>query len=130
APQGFYLVVEPWPLRRGALVLVALPDNWQAWAMERRYIGPEVPLVKRVAALGADHVCTRGDALFVNGRRQAFILQRDGQGRRLPSWRGCRSLAADEFLVLMPAEASLDGRYFGPLQRGQIIGRLEPLWLR
>ena len=45
----------------------------------------------------------------------------------MPRWNECRALEADEiFLLLKPAD-SFDSRYFGPVPRAQIIGRLAPL---
>jgi len=52
----------------------------------------------------------------------------DREGRPLPAWQGCRPLAPGEvFLLMANIPASFDGRYFGPIPRAAIIGRLVPL---
>ena len=57
--------------------------------------------------------------------------ERDGRGRPLPVWQDCRTLGADELLLLNPDHPdSLDGRYFGPLPTSTVIGRATPLHLR
>jgi len=130
APKGLYLVTDSRPLSHGDLVLVALPERWQAWAAGRGYIGRGVPLIKRVAALSGDHVCARDGAVFVNDEWHAATRGRDGSGRPMPVWQGCRELREGEVFALMTdVLTSLDGRYFGPLNADLIVGRLRPLWL-
>ena len=112
---------------RGALA--ELPPDARRLAVARGYLPDGVPLVKRIAALGGDRVCAVDDAVFVNGRAVAGRLARDGLGRPLPRWTGCRVLADDELFLLMEGvSGSFDGRYFGPVRRAAIIGRLAPLW--
>jgi type IV secretory pathway protease TraF len=90
-----------------------------------------VPLLKHVAAKAGQRVCRVGVVVSVDARRVAIARARDGQGRPLPVWQGCRTLQADELLLLNPAHPdSLDGRYFGPLPASAVIGRATPLWLR
>lgn len=115
---------------RGDLVLVRLPERWQIWAAKRRYIGRNVPLIKRVVALSGDHVCGLDGGIFVNGEWRATALDRDGSGRSMPVWCRCRRLQEGEMFALMTdVPASFDGRYFGPLSTDLIIGKLRPLWL-
>lgn len=47
---------------------------------------------------------------------------RDRRGASLPAWRGCRTLAADELLLLGDTATSFDGRYFGPVRRAEVEG--------
>jgi type IV secretory pathway protease TraF len=46
----------------------------------------------------------------------------------MPWWHGCVTLAPGRYLLLMDADGSFDGRYFGPVARCQIVGRATPLW--
>ena len=130
AAQGFYLVRQTDAVAVGDLVLVQVPEAFESMVVERRYIGPNVPLLKRVVALSEDHVCHRGGAVFVNGRYVASTLRSDSAGRPMPIWRGCRTLDSHEFFALMEGvETSLDSRYFGPLDRKLVLGTAKPLWL-
>ncbi|CAM5331827.1 Conjugative transfer signal peptidase TraF OS=Sphingobium scionense OX=1404341 GN=GGQ90_003448 PE=4 SV=1 [Sphingobium scionense] len=61
----------------------------------------------------------------------AVALARDGRGRPLPVWQGCRTLRARELLMLNPDHAdSMDGRYFGPLPASTVLGRATPILTR
>lgn len=128
-PPGFYIRRPSSTLRRGDLVLAHLPPAIAAVAQERGYLPAGVPLLKPVAALGGDRVCAEAGALSVNGEALARALERDRQGRPLTAWSGCRTLAADEVLLLRAGTAqSFDGRYFGPLRRSVILAAVAPLW--
>src|SRR3546814_5177245 len=60
-----------------------------------------------------------------------LALIRDRNGRSLPAWQGCRTLAAGELLLLNPDHPdSLDGRYFGPLPASTVPGRAIPILTR
>lgn len=129
APIGLYRVL-PGETGPGDLVLVHTPDSVRQFAAERGYLPQNVPLVKRVAALGGDVVCAAGDAVSVNGRVVAERLARDRLSRPLPTWTGCQTLKPDDVFLLMEGAAdSFDGRYFGPVPTADIIGRLVPLWV-
>jgi len=129
APIGLYRVLPGKPIR-GDLVLVHPPNSVRQLAAERGYLPATVPLVKRVAALDGDIICAAGDAISVNGRVVAERLARDRLGRPMPRWSGCRLLDGGEVFLLMEGVSdSFDGRYFGPVRRAAIIGRLVPLWI-
>jgi len=128
APLGLYWTSHTTP-SRGDFVLAEPPPQVRRLVVARGYLPDGVPLVKRVAALGGDRVCALDDAVSIDGRIIAERLDRDRCGRPLPHWTGCRVLADDEFFLLMTGvPGSFDGRYFGPVRRAAIIGRLAPLW--
>ena len=130
APTGFYRVHEVRELRRGDLVLARVPEAYRSFVIERGYLSENVPLIKRIAALSGDHVCYRKGVDFVNGIAVAMPLDKDGMGRPMPIWKGCRSLEFQEFFAVMSdVKSSLDSRYFGPLELFLVIGKLEPVWL-
>ncbi len=131
APIGFYRVTRSPALSRGDLVLV-VPPPWVAeFAAHRGYLPLHVPLVKRIAAMAGNTVCTRGRDIFIDGRFAAVRLAVDGQSRPLPAWSGCRVLDHSEILLLMEGvRTSFDGRYFGPTNISQIVGHLDSVWTR
>jgi conjugative transfer signal peptidase TraF len=131
APVGLYRVIHQRDVLRGDLVL-AIPNHSVAiFAAEREYLPMGVPLVKRVVAVEGDTVCARGNGIFFNRIRLATRLSADNKGRTLPSWTGCRTLGRrDVFLLMAGVSDSFDGRYFGPTDTSNIVGRLEPIWTR
>ena len=127
APLGLYRVTHA-PIRRGDFVLAEPPDSARRLAAARGYLPDTVDLVKRVAGVAGDMVCAVGNVVLINGRPVAARLDDDSRGRPLPAWRGCRKLGADELFLLMEGVPdSFDGRYFGPIQRRAIVGKLLPL---
>jgi conjugative transfer signal peptidase TraF len=128
APLGFYRLA-PGAIRRGDFVLARLPAPVARFAAARGYLPLSVSLVKRVAAVPGDRVCAVSSAIHINNQTVALVLARDGQGRPLAAWQGCRTLADDEvFLLMAGVSSSFDGRYFGPIPNSALIGRLVPLW--
>ena len=130
ASIGLYWVNPSGATRRGDLVLATPPDAARRLAAERGYLPAGVPLVKRVAAIAGDLVCVDSGEVRIAGHHVARTLSADREDRPLRSWDGCRSLANGEvFLLMADVPDSFDSRYFGPVERGHIVGRLVPLWI-
>lgn len=128
-PIGFYRVEPPTTLALGDLVAVDPPEPLAQFVAARGYVGPGVPLLKRVAALPATRVCRIGATITVDDQPIGAARERDRLGRPLPVWQGCRVVAADEvFLMNREAGDSFDGRYFGPLPLTSVTARIVPLW--
>jgi len=129
APVGLYRVIAANPLLRGDLVLALPPPGVQRLTAQRGYLALGVPLIKHVAALTGDRICADARHVAINGRTVAIRLERDGQGRPLSGWRGCKTLTAHEvFLLNAAVPQSFDGRYFGVVSATAILGKLVPLW--
>lgn len=128
APLGFYWLADNEPAV-GDLALVRPPRPLARWMAIRGYLPLNVPLIKYVAAVGGQSVCGRDGLTRIDGRVVARPRHRDHLGRPLDAYAACRTLRADEVFLLNPdAPRSLDGRYFGPLPRHCVAGRLRPLW--
>jgi type IV secretory pathway protease TraF len=57
--------------------------------------------------------------------------ERDGRGRALPAWPGCRVVCNDELFVMNPdVPDSLDGRYFGMIPTSSVVGQAIPVWIK
>ncbi|WP_299008095.1 S26 family signal peptidase [uncultured Caulobacter sp.] len=131
APLGLYRIEPDRDPVVGALVAVTPPAPLAQWLAERGYLGERVPLLKHVAARPGQLVCRIGAVVSVDGRPLVVARERDGQGRPLPVWWGCRTLRAGELLMLNPDHAdSMDGRYFGPLPASTVLGRAIPILTR
>lgn len=130
APHGLYRVFPGVPPGRGDMVIAWALEPYRRLAAERHYLPGNLPLVKRVAAARGDRVCAIGPMIQVDGRTVAHRLAVDGKRRAMPWWHGCRTLGPREYLLLMDAPESFDGRYFGISKAEQIVGRARPLWTR
>lgn len=128
APIGLYR------LDRSAAPVVGERVAWRPardralWLEARGYLPSGAPLLKPVAAVAPSMVCREGETVRIDGRRVALARSRDRLGRPLPQWRGCRRLTADTiFLLAADVPDSLDGRYFGPVERAAVMGRVTPI---
>ena len=128
-PIGLYRV-QPDPRPHVDDIVVVRPPADLVWFLaEGGYLPRGVPLLKHVAALGGQQVCRIGRAVSIDGEHVGDALERDHRGRPLPSWSGCVVLTRDQvFLFNADRTDSLDGRYFGPLERNTIVGRAQPVW--
>ena len=129
APIGFYRVQPVGRLDVGDLVIARPPEPLATWFDEAGYLPRGVPLLKGIAAVSRQQVCRAGDIVTVDGRATVRARKRDRLGRPLPIWRGCRRVEVGEVFLLNPAAPdSLDGRYFGPTEVRDVLGRVTPLW--
>ena len=128
-PVGLYRV-QPDPRPHDDDIVVVRPPEDLVWFLaEGGYLPRGVPLLKHVAALGGQRVCRIGAAVSVDGAPIGDALERDHRGRPLPVWQGCVVLTDAQVFLMNPDRAdSLDGRYFGPLDRSTIVGHAEPVW--
>lgn len=128
-PVGLYRVQPLGQLRVTDLVVVRPPEELAWFLAEGRYVPRGVPLLKRIAALPGQRVCRSGTTIAVDDVPFGEALERDRRGRSLPVWQGCSVLGPGQVFLLNPDRPdSLDGRYFGPLPLGSVIGRARPLW--
>ena len=128
APIGLYAVSPGAAIGPGDMVIARVPERFRMLAATRHYIPANVPLVKRAAAQAGDIVCARETRILVDERRVAVRRSVDGSGRPMPWWRGCIRLGRGQYLLLIDAPDSFDGRYFGITDGVDIIGKARPLW--
>ncbi|MEO8722913.1 MAG: S26 family signal peptidase [Sphingobium sp.] len=128
-PLGLYRIDPNAIPRVGDLVAVRPSPALTGFMAARRYVEANALLVKPVAALAGATFCRADQRVILDGRTVALALRRDRFGRALPSWSGCQRLTHNQLVLIAPAlRASFDSRYFGPVHRGQVIGRAIPLW--
>lgn len=126
-PEGLY-VRDRGPVSVGALVAFQAPRTAFPYADGQMAYLRRVPILKSVAAVPGDEVCTDNDRLRINGQTLAPILKTDRRGVTLPRWHGCRRLRAGELFVFSDRiPNSFDSRYFGPVSRTDIVGVFRPL---
>ena len=126
APQGLYWLSDE-PFTPGRWVVVSARSAEAQWAEEHGFVGRDWPLLKQVGGLPSDEICRSGVDVSINGRPVARARERDSMGRALPVWQGCVLLDEEQVFLLAPHPDSLDGRYFGAMQRSDLVGVARPL---
>ncbi len=129
-PIGLYAVDTIVDVHARDLVVVRPPEPLARFLADGGYLPRGVSLLKHVAAVAGQTVCRIGRSVTVDAIEMGEARERDGRGRSLPVWQGCRVIATGDVFLMNPQSAnSLDGRYFGPLPAASIIGRAIPLWV-
>jgi conjugative transfer signal peptidase TraF len=128
-PIGLYRLRPVTTLTVTDLVAVQPPDLLATFLDLNGYLPIGVPMLKRVLALPKQTVCRNGLTITVDGIEMGQAHERDGRGRPLQAWHGCRVIA-DGYVFVMNWQSpdSLDSRYFGPLPASAVIGRAVPAW--
>lgn len=123
APIGFYGLRLHGAAGVGDWVAVRPAPAWACWLDERGYLPSGALLIKQIAAVHPSRVCRDGARVMIDGRLTATAERTDRWGRDLPVWSGCVHVAPDRVFLLNAAPRSLDGRYFGPIDRSLIVGQ-------
>lgn len=124
-PVGYYVRTGASPMR-GSFVTVSAAKVAPDYARARNYADASDRFIKRVAAIAGDEVCAEGVRVQIG---EVSIPRRaaDRAGVPLPLWSGCRTLEPGEVFLLGDSDDSFDGRYWGPVEHGEIDGVWRPL---
>lgn len=137
APRGIYLGLDGEAPQVGDWVAACLPTHLATFGRQRSYLargscpGGAAPVIKRLVAAGGAEVELGPEGLLVDGipqlRSRPFTV--DSRGRALlPTIRYPYRVSPGQVLLLTEVADSWDGRYFGPLPAGAVLGvyrRLE-----
>lgn len=128
-PVGLYAVRDGDQFRVGDLLAATPPLEIEEFLADGGYVPKGVPLIKHVAALPDETICRIGNTITVDLRVVGHTRRHDSRGRPLPYWQGCVTLVQQQlFLMNTAVPDSLDGRYFGPFDKADIVGRAVPIW--
>ena len=128
-PIGLYRLQPVNRLSVTELVAVRPPKPLETFLDWNGYLPVGVPMLKRILALPGQTVCRTGLTITVDEIEVGHARERDGRGRALPFWQGCRLLSVGEIFVMNWQSAdSFDGRYFGPIPATADIGQAIPVW--
>ena len=130
-PIGLYRLEPTRAAAVGELVAYRPAPEWSRAFAARGYLPDGVPLLKPVAATPPSVVCRQGLRIVIDGRTVAMALEKDRAGRPLPRWSGCITLGPEAVFLLAPdVPDALDSRYFGPVDRRDLLGRIVPIRIR
>ncbi|MDI4231711.1 S26 family signal peptidase [Bradyrhizobium sp. Arg237L] len=128
-PIGLYRLRPTESFHVTELVAVQPPEPLATFLDLNGYLPVGVPMLKRILALPGQTVCRSGLTISVDDIAMGEARDRDGRGRPLPKWQGCRVVGDGELFVMnWQSDDSLDGRYFGFLPASAVIGRALPVW--
>jgi type IV secretory pathway protease TraF len=120
-PIGWYFVSKRQP--ENGEIAALKPTGWiKLFASERKYLPMNVWLLKPIAATEPSIICRFGHYVFVDGKLAARAQTNDKMGRQMPVWKGCKRLGKSDLFLLSHHSDSFDSRYFGPIDRDQVIG--------
>jgi conjugative transfer signal peptidase TraF len=120
-PIGWYFVAKRQP-KLGQIAVIRPPEWVEIYASARGYLPLQTPLLKTVRSIKGSIVCRLGRYVFIDGNMVARAKYLDTNHRMLPVWKGCRTLKSDDVFVLGMHRDSFDSRYFGPINRSQVLG--------
>ena len=136
-PVGLYWTTNA-PIGKGAYVLVCPPDaDVFRQARQRGYIGAGFCpgdygyLMKQVVATQPDTVTITSEGVRINGERLPLSAPRqaDQAGRPLPRYQTDGTVLGRAEVLLMSDRSltAFDGRYFGPVNRSQLVTAITPV---
>ena len=132
-PKGLYMRLWDKDIDKDDLVLICLDENHATFAKSRGYIDKgqcpshSAPLGKRVQARAFDKVWLNTEGVYVNGNlvKNSHALSHDSHGRKLYTYFENGVLLEDEYIVINSKPESFDSRYFGRIQKEQILYNLN-----
>ncbi|WP_428408677.1 S26 family signal peptidase [Hyphococcus sp.] len=127
APKGIYLITKS-EIKTGDWAALSGESETAKWIAENGYLRTDWPIIKRVAASEGDEICRTEEEVFINKTLTAIALDADSAREKLPRWKGCITLQADQVFLLNNHPRSLDGRYFGAENRKDLLGRARLLF--
>jgi conjugative transfer signal peptidase TraF len=136
APIGVYRVVSGEP-KRGDLVAACLPIAISQQGLARGYLrtgacpGDAEPVGKIIGAVPGDTVQVESSWVSVNGVRytRSAVAEHDSAGHPLRHvrWGKYRVGTNQVWLFGFNDRRSWDSRYFGPIPRANVRGKLQPI---
>jgi conjugative transfer signal peptidase TraF len=135
-PLGFY-IKNNLKINRGDIVAFCLQSSYAKIGLQHHYLkygfkcDGARSLIKQVIAMPGDNVQLADEYISVNNKLYFYkTFHLDRQGRHLASFpRGTYFSKNEYWLIGVNDPHSWDSRYWGPVQRQQIISRLTPLFI-
>ncbi len=120
--KGIYLLKEIDELKKGDVVVLNIPSNIKEILYSRGYLPKNIKtLLKEVVAVEGDKVHITYNRLYINGEFKGEIAEVDSKGRELVSYVKDGVLKSGEVFLLGKGKNSFDSRYFGAVEKNEIL---------
>jgi conjugative transfer signal peptidase TraF len=108
-------------IERGDCVIINLSGFYNpviTQGVERGYVNPREPMLKRIGAVPGDTVILENGFLYVNGGgTEVTVASSDSHGGELTAWPTPIVLQFGQYWLVSDPARGFDSRYFGPVQR-------------
>lgn len=130
-PQGWYWVMPAhFPLKRHAIVVFKPPKSAQHFLIRRGWLPQDGYMMKYVIGVPGDFACNRHGVIRLNHKVLGLVKRYTPQ-QHIQLWTRsfCGVIKLHHYLLMHPGKKrSYDGRYFGSVARGRVVGVAYPLW--
>jgi conjugative transfer signal peptidase TraF len=126
-PIGLYCLRPIDTIQPGMLVSLHVPAEVRPLVYGRHYLKTGADLIKPVAAIHGDTVCLTDTGLFINGQYHGPVYTADSRGNLLPRIRWCHRLDDDQIFLASDYSKSFDSRYFGAVERTELLYEAVPV---
>lgn len=137
-PIGLYYVENIDRIKRGDLVVACPPESATKLAQSRGYVfvagkcpGNGIPFLKPVVAVPGDFVQVDSSGVHVNFKLvpNSSPKPTDSKGTPVPGIVGFHGISDGYWLVSSFSSISYDSRYWGPVQRKDILYVAAPVFV-
>ena len=123
-PKGFYIIYPIENIKVNDIIVFYPPKKASQFLLTRHLIPHNDWLMKYVVAAPGDYVCKKFSFVWINNEKYAPVLTHSSKNELLPDTPFCSVLTKDKYLSISTiAQHSFDGRYFGPIDKKDIIGK-------
>ncbi|WP_406030728.1 S26 family signal peptidase [Succinivibrio sp.] len=133
-PKGLYVLEKRLP-KKNELALFCLNKEFSIIAKERKYLSNGVcnglaPIGKKTVAKAGDLVKINEFGTYVDNVRikRSIPLKFDPKGELMPQRFFERILEDGEYIFVAEKIYSFDSRYFGTIEKENILGTIKPLF--
>lgn len=131
--EGLYIKISG-DLHRGDTVSFCLHEPYMSIALKNGYIAKGIrchgsdPLLKKIVAIPGDHVILSDNSIIINGITYAYKTLYYSNNQLIKVYpRGDYPNTSGYWLIGTNAINSWDSRYWGPINKNQIIAKVKPL---
>lgn len=123
-PKGIYFITPIKNIDRGDVVIFKPPSAIDTFLIQQKWVPRSGVLLKTVMAVPGDYVCKKNHWVWLDRKKTAYVFEYYEPHKKLPNIPFCGALNPDQYLLMSVLNnKSFDGRYFGIINRTNLIGR-------